>query len=86
MLKPVNRIKERLTDSNRGFKERVFLLLTLVTDVVAILALVGDIFLGENEVEIVALIVTIVCITFITLVAVKTNKVSLAAILVVAGL
>ena len=86
MLKPVNRIKERLTDSNRGFKERVFLLLTLVTDVVAILALVGDIFLGENEVEIVALIVTIVCIPFITLVAVKTNKVSLAAILVVAGL
>ena len=86
MLKPVNRIKERLTDSTRSFKERVFILLTLVTDFVAVLALVGDIALGENIVEIIALAITIILVPIVTLVSVRLKKVSAAAMIVVFGL
>ncbi len=81
----VERIKNVLRDPSRGFKERVFILLTMITVAVAILAIIGDILVGENMVEIVALIVTVIIVPIITLVSLKRNRVMLALRLNVFG-
>ncbi|SFD05750.1 DegV family protein [Butyrivibrio sp. YAB3001] len=79
-------IIERLKDSSRSFKERVFILLTMVTVLAIALALIGDIVCGENVVEIVTLVVTIIIVPVITLVSVMKNNVVLAVRIIVIGL
>ena len=81
----VKKAKELLRDPSRSFKERVFIMLTMLTVILALLALIGDIYFGENIVEIVTLIVTVISAPVITVVSVKLNKVSLAVRLVVIG-
>ncbi len=76
--KIVSNIIERLKDTSISFKERVFILLTLITDAVAILALIGDIVFGESLVEILALAFCIIAVPIVTIVSIKYNKVNLA--------
>ena len=75
-----------LRDPSRSFKERVFILLTLVTDLGVILALIGDIIIGENIVEIVILAVTVTVVPVITIVSVTKNRVYVAVRMIVIGL
>ena len=86
ITKIAQKIKDLLKDPSRSFKERVFILLTLVTDLFILLALIGDIILGENIVEIVALIIIVVGIPIVTLLAVKRNHMSIAVRLIVLGM
>ncbi len=69
---------ERLKDPSRSFRERVFILLTLITVFFIFLALIGDIVFGENIVEIVALALTVVLAPIMTFVATKKDKVYIA--------
>lgn len=64
-----------LKDPSRSFRERIFIVLTMVTEVVAILALVGDIVFGENIGEIIYLIATIIVVPLTTIIAVKRNRI-----------
>jgi DegV family protein with EDD domain len=75
-----------LKDPSRSFRERVFILLTLVTDLVALFALAGDIYIGENMVEITALVFTLLIVPVITIVTVRLNKVNVAVRVIVIGL
>ncbi|MBO5621334.1 MAG: fatty acid-binding protein DegV, partial [Butyrivibrio sp.] len=75
-----------LKDPSRSFKERVFILLTLVTDLFILLALIGDIILGENTVEIIVLVVIVISIPIVTILAVRRNRVSIAVRLIVLGM
>ena len=84
--KLAQKIKDLLKDPSRSFKERVFILLTMVTDLFILLALIGDIILGENIVEIIALIIIVVGIPIVTILAVKTNNMSIAVRLIVLGM
>ncbi len=83
MLKFFDRIRKSLRDPTRSFKDRVFILLTLVTCIVAVIALAEDIYIGENIVEIIALILTVTCIPAVTLIAIRKNKVNVAVRIVV---
>lgn len=82
----VQKVKELLKDPSRSFRERVFILLTLVTDLFIALALIGDIILGENIVEITALMIIVVLIPIVTILALKRNHVTIAVRLIVLGL
>ncbi len=75
----------RLRDSSRSFRERVFILLTLITDAVAIFALAADIIIGENIVEIISLVFTIIAVPVITIVSVRINRIYVAVRLIVIG-
>ena len=77
---------ERLKDPSRSFRERVFILLTLITVFFIALALIGDIIFGENIVEIVALSVTVVVAPIMTIVAIKTNRIITAVRVAVVGI
>ena len=82
----VQKVKDLLKDPSRSFRERVFILLTLVTDLFIALALIGDIILGENIVEITALMIIVVLIPIVTILALKRNHVTIAVRLIVLGL
>ncbi|MBP5385555.1 MAG: DegV family EDD domain-containing protein [Lachnospiraceae bacterium] len=81
--KSSKKIIDRIKDPTRDFKERVFILLTLVTDIVVILAVIGDLIYGESIVEILALCGTIVFVPIMTLIMVKLDKVRIAARIIV---
>lgn len=77
---------DRIKDSSRSLRERVFVALTLLTVFVVFLALVGNLILGENMVEIVTLIITIITVPVITIVSVRKNQVQVAVRMIVIGL
>lgn len=83
--KIIQKVKNLLKDPSRSFKERVFILLTLVTDFFIFLALLGDIILGENMVEIIALVIIVLAIPIVTIVSIRRNHVSIAVRLIVLG-
>ena len=83
--KIIQKVKNLLKDPSRSFKERVFILLTMVTDFFIFLALLGDIMLGENMVEIIALVIIVLAIPIVTIVSIRRNHVSIAVRLIVLG-
>ncbi len=82
----INNIIDRLKDPSRSFKERVFILLTLVTCFFGVLALIGDIVFGENIVEIIALVFTAIVVPVSTFIGISKNKIVLAVRVIVVGL
>ena len=72
-----------LRNPARSFKERVYVLLTMIIDFVGILALIGDIIVGENIVEIIVLIVTVLSVPVLTIVSVRKNWIMLSFRLIV---
>ncbi|MCR5011458.1 MAG: DegV family EDD domain-containing protein [Lachnospiraceae bacterium] len=85
-MRLIDRLKKLVIDPSREFSERVFILLTFVAVVVAVIALAGDLIYGENIVEIIILTVTTVMVPVVTIIAVRTKKVPLMARLVSTGL
>ena len=71
-------MKNLISDSSRSLKERVFIVLTLVSTFLCALALLGDILYREDKVEIIVLILTVISVPLITLIGVKTNRVNIA--------
>ncbi len=80
------RLKKLFNDPSREFSEKVFILLTFVAVIVAVVALAGDLIYGENIAEIIVLTITIVMVPVVTITAVRTKKVPLMARLVSAFL
>ena len=74
----IERVLERIKDPTRDFKERVFIVLNVMIDVMVFLALVGDIIFKENIVEIVTLAVIVVIVPILSVVSLRLNKVNLA--------
>ncbi len=86
IIKLFKRTVEMLKDPSRSFKERVFLLLTFVTVIVALLALVGDLLVKENPVESTVLAITAVLVPIGTIFAIRKNKVQAAVRFIIVGL
>ena len=77
---------ERLKDPSRTLRERVFIALTFLTDFGVFFALISNLILGENIVEIITLTITIILVPIITSVSVRKNKVQVAVRIIVIGL
>jgi DegV family protein with EDD domain len=84
--KAIRSVVDTIKDSSINFRERVFILLTIVMELVLVFAIVGDILCGENMVEIVALIITVFVAPVTTYIAVKKNRVYIAVRIIVVGL
>ena len=77
---------ERIKDPSRSLRERVFIVLTLLTDGVIILALIGNLIIGENIVENVTLTLAIFAVPLITIISVRKNRLQIAVRIIVIGL
>ncbi|MCR5402298.1 MAG: DegV family EDD domain-containing protein [Butyrivibrio sp.] len=78
-------VAKGLTDPGRSQRERTFFLLTMVTEFMAVIALIGDLIFGENRIEIITLIGTMIIVPVITVLCVRKNRVNLAVRLIVLG-
>ena len=84
--KLIHDVKQAITDHNRDFSERLFLILSLLSEAAALTALIFDIVTKEHEGEIAVLIATVISVPVITFTCMYRNKMRLAMRLVVTGL
>ena len=71
-------------DPERKVRERIFMIITLISIPALICAIIGDLIVGESPVEIATLIITVVMAPIITYFAIKMNKVQLGAVILAA--
>ncbi len=78
MPKFLERMLDRIKDPTKEFKERVFIVLNFMVDVLVFAALIGDIIFKENIVEIVTLSIIVVMVPIISIISLRLNKVNFA--------
>ena len=77
------KLSQKAFEEDRSMQERLFILLTITAVVGSAIALVGDIILGENIVEIVTLGITVATVPFITYFSIHMKKMKIATIFIV---
>ena len=83
IIKAINYVKSAIKDPERELYERVFIIFTIISEIAAIFALIGDILIKENIGEIVTLIIVITSVPIITFGGLYLEKIKLAIRLIV---
>ncbi|MCR5304198.1 MAG: response regulator, partial [Lachnospiraceae bacterium] len=71
----IRRLKDAITDYNRDFSERIFLILTIISECVVLIALIADIILGEHIGEILVLTGTVIFVPVITVLGLYKDRI-----------
>ena len=79
-------IRAALRDSERPLTERLFIALTIVSEIAVTIALIGDILSGEDFRELTILVLTLIMVPTITFTGMYKNKMKIGIRLVVVGL
>lgn len=85
-MRIVNWLRAEINRDDLDFRERKFLLLSIVADLFVLFVFLADIALKENAVEIIALGVTVVVAPVISLTSIRLHKPELGAIIIGAGI
>ncbi len=89
-MKWIKKVIQIIWNPDVDFEERMFLLLTLVAEAAMVMALIGDILMGENVVEIVTLFSAVVVNLVMLYLCLKWHKVAIGAkfisIMIVCGI
>ncbi len=83
IIKAINYVKSAIKDPERELSERVFIIFTIISELAAIFALIGDILIKENIGEIITLIIVITSVPIITFGGLYLEKINLAIRLIV---
>lgn len=86
LIRGVKRLINYLFNPDNNFYDRLFVLLTISSDVAIIIALICDMVIGDSIYEIVILAVTVILIPFITFVCLYKDRIKLAVRIIVLGL
>jgi DegV family protein with EDD domain len=84
-----NRIKnfyDTVISPGREFREKVFIILTLMAEISIMLVFIGDLILGENAAELIILGMVIVVAPLITYFSVKNKRTDIGAVLITMGI
>ncbi len=76
---------ELIRGPKRNFADRVFVLLTAISFIAVITALIGDIIFGESIVEIVVLVGTLIFVPVTTYVGIYFNRIEISVRLIIIG-
>ena len=85
-MRLLKKLHNLINDSSRNLRERVFIVLTLSAVSITAVALLGDIIYGENIVEIIVLIGTVISTPLMTYFGVKTGMTDQAAKVISLGI
>ncbi|MBO4396252.1 MAG: DegV family EDD domain-containing protein [Eubacterium sp.] len=77
---------DAVRDHNRDFSERVFLIFTLISEVAVIIALIGDLCIGENVGESLTILGVIIFVPVTTLICLYIDKLKVAIRIICIGL
>ena len=86
LLKLVRTARAFVKDPEKDFTERVFMILTFMSEVTVFIALIMDIITHENRHEIITLVITLIVVPTIVLTCFKHNRLRLAIRIIVIGL
>ncbi|WP_049944990.1 DegV family protein [Butyrivibrio sp. AC2005] len=75
-----------INDPDRNFSERLFILMTIISEIAVAVAFIGDIVTGENDYEIILLGATLVLVPVITFSCLYKNRIQIAIRLIIIGL
>ena len=78
LVKFVRFVKAAIKDPERPFSERVFLILSIISEITVLIALIGDIVTGEVMEEIIALSIILVMVPVTTFVCLYKNRMKFA--------
>ena len=84
-----NRIKnfyDTVISPGREFREKEFIILTLMAEISIMLVFIGDLILGENAAELIILGMVIVVAPLITYFSVKNKRTDIGAVLITMGI
>ncbi len=79
-------IPSMIRDPERNFSERVFVLLTIISDIAVTIALIGDLIIGENTTEVVILTIIIFVVPAVVFGALHFNIIEIAIRVIVTAL
>ncbi len=85
-MKLMRSLKNRILNSERSLRDRVFIVLTLAAIGMLIIGIIGDIFYGEYVTEILFLIGTFIMASITTYLGIVKNKVEYAARIISMGI
>ncbi len=77
---------DAIKDPEREFVERVYLALSIISEVTVFVALIGDIVTGENPYEIAVIAGTLIFVPALTILCLRRDKIKLAIKITVIGL
>ena len=79
-------IAEIIRDPERDFSERVFLIFSIISEIAVLIALAGDIYIGENLGEIFTLIGVVILVPLITFIGLIKNRMRFAIVFFITSL
>ncbi|MCR4591263.1 MAG: DegV family EDD domain-containing protein [Lachnospiraceae bacterium] len=88
-MNPVKLIQSAIDvikDPNRDFTERIYLILSLVSEITATVALIGDLFIHENPQEIIVIVLSLIFVPAVALIGLYFDNLKLAIRLTVIGI
>ncbi|MBQ4358194.1 MAG: hypothetical protein II766_02310 [Paludibacteraceae bacterium] len=86
VIRLIKSVIDLIRDPGKSFADRVFVLLTIISDIAVAVALIGDIIFGESLVEIGILIATLIFVPILTYMGIYFNRIDITARLIVVGL
>lgn len=82
----IKSVIDAIRDPEREFSQRVYLGLSLVSEITVLIALIGDILTNENPMEIAVIIGTLILVPTLMIVCLRLNKIDIAIKTTVIGL
>ncbi len=86
MKKLIRSIYDSIMDSEKEVRERIFIIVTIISIPALICAVIGDLIIGESLYEVGAIILTIIIAPFVTYYGIKKNRVQIAGAILAAGI
>ncbi len=86
LIKFIKNSVSLIKDPKRNFADRVFVLLTFISSLAVLTALIGDIIFGESIVEIATLVATLIIVPVLTYVGIYFNRIEITVRLIIIGL
>lgn len=77
---------DAIRDKDRDFTERIFLILTLLSEVAVFIAFIADLITGENPYELMTLIITLIAVPSIVLISLHFDAIKTAIRIIVLAL
>ncbi len=83
MIKFFKSVFAAVRDPERDFTERIFLILTFMSEVSVFIGFIGDLIIGESKAEIMILAATLIAVPAIMLICFKHNRLDIAMRIIV---
>ena len=84
--KLIKDIRNAISDHNRVFSERVFLIFSIISEIAMIIAFIGDIIIGENIGELIVVGTLMVTVPLLAVVSMYRNRIKAAIRIIVTAL